>query len=111
MNREHLRTFLWLRWRLRINRFKRAGTANAIVVAILAVAAGLFAVLAFLALILIGRTALATASGPVILLVWDGIVALFVFFWLAGLIAELQRSESLSLEKFLHLPVSLSGVF
>ena len=28
-----------------------------------------------------------------------------------GLITDLQRAESLSLEKFLHLPVSLAGVF
>jgi hypothetical protein len=111
MNGEHLRAFLWLRWRLRLNQLKRAGTANAIVVAILAVGALLFALLAFVALFFVGRTALAAAAPPIILLVWDGVVTLFVFFWLAGLIADLQRSESLSLEKFLHLPVSLSGVF
>ena len=32
-------------------------------------------------------------------------------FWLIELVSELQRSEVLSLDKFLHLPVSLSGVF
>ena len=25
MNREHLRTFLWLRWRLRLNQLRRGG--------------------------------------------------------------------------------------
>ena len=43
--------------------------------------------------------------------VWDGLVLLFLFFWMIGLLADLQRSEALSLTKFLHLPVSLSGVF
>ena len=36
MNRQHLSAFLWLRWRLRVNQFKRAGTANAVILAILA---------------------------------------------------------------------------
>src|SRR5262249_32383971 len=31
--------------------------------------------------------------------------------WMVGLITELQRSEALSLEKFLHLPVSLKNAF
>ena len=43
--------------------------------------------------------------------VWDGLVVGFLFSWAIGLLAELQRSEVLSLDKFLHLPVSLTGVF
>ncbi len=46
-----------------------------------------------------------------LLLVWDGLVLAFLFFWLIGLLLELQRSEVLSLDKFLHLPVSLRGAF
>src|SRR5262249_28680740 len=48
---------------------------------------------------------------PVLLYVWDGVVVAFLCFWAAGLLTELQRSEILSLDKFLHLPVSLSGAF
>ena len=47
----------------------------------------------------------------VLLYVWDGLVVAFLFFWLIGLLTDLQRSEALSLDKFLHLPVSLAGVF
>ncbi|MGH7170437.1 MAG: hypothetical protein ACRELG_09195, partial [Gemmataceae bacterium] len=50
-------------------------------------------------------------SPAVLMYVWDGVVVAFLFSWAAGLLAELQRSESLSLEKFLHLPVSLSSAF
>jgi ABC-2 type transport system permease protein len=39
------------------------------------------------------------------------VVLAFLFVWAIGVLAELQRSESLTLDKFLHLPVSLSGVF
>jgi hypothetical protein len=45
------------------------------------------------------------------LYVWDGVVIGFLFVWAAGLLAELQRSEIFSLDKFLHLPVSLTGAF
>jgi hypothetical protein len=45
------------------------------------------------------------------LFVWVGIIALFLFFWLIGLLATLQRSEALSLEKVLFMPVSPSGAF
>ena len=45
------------------------------------------------------------------LVLWDVLVLAFLFFWLMGLATELQRSEALSLDKLLHLPVSLSGTF
>jgi hypothetical protein len=43
--------------------------------------------------------------------VWDGIVLVFLMFWMIGLLTELQRTEVLSLQKLLHLPVSLAGTF
>src|SRR5205085_9960542 len=42
---------------------------------------------------------------------WDGMVLAFLFSWTIGLLAELQRSEALSIDRFLHLPVAPSGVF
>ena len=41
----------------------------------------------------------------------DGVILAFLFFWSIGLIAELQRTEPLSLSKFMHLPVSVNGAF
>ncbi len=41
----------------------------------------------------------------------DGLILAFLFFWGIGLIAELQRTEPLSLSKFMHLPVSVNGAF
>src|SRR5262249_2677987 len=46
-----------------------------------------------------------------LLFVWDGLVLAFLFSWATGVLTELQRSEVLSLDKFLHLPVSLAGAF
>ena len=37
MNWQHLRAFVWLRWRLLANRWQRGGTVNAVLMTIVAV--------------------------------------------------------------------------
>jgi ABC-2 type transport system permease protein len=112
VNREHFRAFLWLRWRLRVNQFRKAGTLNAVlffvfVVLVLIAAVG-FAVAGFL----VGFFALPDAKPPVVrLLVWDGVIGAFLFFWMIGLMTDLQRAEGLAIDKVLHLPVSPTGAF
>lgn len=111
MNWAHLRCFLWLRWRIRVNQLRKGGVANAVLLAIVAVCLGLFAVSLFVSAFLVGVLALPHAPPSVLMYIWDGLVVVFLFSWGIGLITELQRSEILSLEKFLHLPVSPSGAF
>lgn len=111
MNWEHLKTFLWLRWRLVANRNKRAGKGSVILQGILVAILISAGVLALVAGILVGFLVLPNTSSQNILLVWDGVVVLFLFFWMTELLVELQRSELLSLDKFLHLPVSLGSAF
>src|SRR5262249_45216501 len=108
---EHLLTFLWLRWRLRGNQLKRGGIANAVIGALLAGAAVCLAGILFVVFLLVGLWALPEAPPATILYVWDGVVVAFLFFWAVGLFGDLQRAEALSLDKFLHLPVSLTGAF
>ncbi len=111
MNAPHFFAFVWLRWRLFANQLTKGGIFSQILLAVLAVGAVLGAfgllILSFLA----GFFLLPEASPLVVLLVWDGLVVSFLFNWSLGLVTELQRSEALSLDRFLHLPVSLSGVF
>jgi hypothetical protein len=111
VNREHVRAFLWLRWRLLINQMKRGGIANTVVLTLLAAGGLMIAGGLFLVLFFVGFLALGDASPPVVLYVWDGLIIAFLFAWCIGLITDLQRSEVLSLDRFLHLPVSLSGAF
>src|SRR5690348_10565233 len=108
---EQFRAFLWLRWRIRRNRLKRASTGSVVIERIFAALAVFTAAAMFTLSLAIGFFVLSKASAPVVMLVWDGAVAGFLFLWLIELVSELQRSEVLSLDKFLHLPVSLSGVF
>ncbi len=111
MNWQHFQTFLWLRWRLRLNQLKRGGVANVIILAILTVLLVFGSVFLFAGSLLVGLFALGEVPPLVLLLVWDGLIAVFLFFWCTGLLSELQRAEALSLNKFLHLPVSLTGAF
>ena len=111
MNWEHLKTFLWLRWRIGSNRNRRAGKASVIlqgIVMVIGVAAG---GLAFAGGIAFGYLALPQVTPNILMLIWDGIVVAFLFFWMTELLVELQRSELLSLDKFLHLPVSIGSAF
>jgi hypothetical protein len=111
VNRAHLETFVWVRWRLAVNQITRSGPGGAIVSSIftaLMVAGG---ALTLIAGFLVGFLALGTASPRAVMVVWDGAIVGFVFFWMVGLISEFQRSDALSLDRFLHLPVSPSGAF
>ena len=111
MNWEHLKTFLWLRWRLIANRNKRAGVTSVVLQGILTAALLGAGLVAFFGGIAAGYYALPKAPPAVFMYVWDGVVVAFLFMWMVELMVELQRSELLSLDKFLHLPVSLGGAF
>ncbi|NIO40381.1 MAG: hypothetical protein GTO41_09405, partial [Burkholderiales bacterium] len=61
--------------------------------------------------LLAGTFALSKASPPIILVVWDMLIGVFLFFWLAGIVSEIQRSETIDISRLLHLPISLRNVF
>lgn len=113
MNWDHFRAFLWLRWRLRVNQLRRGGIVNTILVAILGVGVVLLGLGLFGGSIAFGALAFAERSPPphVLMYIWDGIVAAFLFFWATALLADLQRSEPLTIGKILHLPVSPGNAF
>jgi ABC-2 type transport system permease protein len=111
VNREHLKAFFWLRWRLRVNQFKKAGTLNLVLVSIAAGFALMAAVGLFVGGFAAGLWGLPRAPSVVRLYVWDGLVLAFLFAWTIGMLADIQRSDALSIDKFLHLPVSAAGAF
>lgn len=111
MNLAHFRTFIWLRWRLLINQIRRGGTVNRVLATIGLLLVILGAIAGFAISFPIGYFIVSRASPLALMLTWDGLIFTFIMFWMIGLLSDLQRSESLSLNKFLHLPVSLTGVF
>jgi len=111
MNWSQLQTVLWLRWRLSKNQWSRAGRFNAALSAIALVFGVLIGLGGGIAGTLAGATILAAVPPQRLMLVWDAVVGAFLFFWLIGLLSELQRSETIDLRRLLHLPVSLRWIF
>jgi hypothetical protein len=111
VNGQHLKAFVWLRWKLRLNQLRKGGTFSRVLLAVVSVLVALAAVGLFLGGFFAGLYGLPKVPAGVPLLIWDGLAAAFLFWWLIGLLTELQRSDPLTLDKFLHLPVSPTGVF
>ncbi len=111
MNWHHLQAFVWLRWRLIQNGWRRAGAFSAIVMIVFTVCALVTAVPLFIASTMLGVYLIPKASPAHLMYTWDAVLLAFLFFWAVGLLVELQKSEPLSLAKFLHLPVSVTGAF
>ncbi len=111
MNWGQLSTVIWLRWRLTRNQMARGGKLN-FVISIIGLVFGVAVIIgASVGGVLAGTMLLPQASPMVMMLVWDGIVLTFLFAWVIGVLAEIQRSESIDLARLLHLPVSLQGIF
>ncbi len=107
----HLRTILWLRWRLMVNQWRKAGPIN-IVVGFFIV--GVVLVLGFCGALIgfwAGFFKLNQADPLALLATWDGLCGAFLFFWMIGILSEIQRSESIGIDRLLHLPISVKQIF
>jgi ABC-2 type transport system permease protein len=111
VNWKHLQAFVWLRWRLLKNQWRRAGAVNAVLMMIVSVGALVTAIPLFIGCFMLGLYAIPEATPAQLMYVADGLIVGFLSFWGIGLATELQRTEPLSLSKFLHLPVSVNGAF
>lgn len=107
----HLRAFVWLRWRLMANQWRRSGVMNGVLIGVLTIGVLLLAVPLFIGALFIGWNTIPEASPKQLMYVWDGLVVAFLFFWCIGVVTELQRSEPMLLSRFLHLPVSVKEAF
>jgi ABC-2 type transport system permease protein len=112
-NWSQLSTVIWLRWRLSWNQLSRtrSGRIGAVLTVIAAVIALGIALAMGVGGVVGGVLGLATASPRVMLVAWDAVAGIFLFIWMIGVLAELQRSETIDLTRLLHLPVSLRGIF
>lgn len=111
MNWQQLSAVILLRWQMSRNQWRKAGTLNAVLMSLLAMLVLLTSVLAFFGALVGGYFLLPRAQPDHLLILWDILAIGFLVCWLFGLMMELQRSELLSLDKLLHLPVSLFGAF
>src|ERR1019366_3285090 len=106
MNWEQLKTILWLRWRLTRNQWARGGGLGAVIAVLVGLGRIMLGGLCFVGSLLGALYGLGEASPKVIMGIWLGITVGFLFFWLIGLLTELQRSETIDLQRLMHLPVA-----
>jgi hypothetical protein len=111
MNREQLKTILWLRWRLMSNQWRRTGGLGAVIAVLVGAGAFMLMALCFVGGLAGGIFGLRDATPAVMMTVWFAVTAFFLFFWMIGLLTELQRSETIDLQKLMHLPVALGQMF
>src|ERR1022692_828267 len=112
MNREQLKTILWLRWRLMSNQWRRTGGLGAVIAIFIAAGSVLLGTMSFTGGLLGAIFGLGKESSPqMIMFIWLGVTVFFLFFWMIGLLTELQRSETIDLQKLMHLPVALGQMF
>lgn len=111
MKWEHLRAVSWLRWRLFRNQLRRSGKFNAVLTTIAVGAAAVLSVSLFFVALLVGLRILPQASSTHVLYFWNAAIAAFLFFWMIGVMAELQRGEAISIQKMLYYPISLGSTF
>src|SRR4030095_1677923 len=110
MNWSQFRAILWLRWRLTTNLIQRSGTVGTVFTVLLVIVALAIALGGCVCGLFLGAMLVARQPAEVILYIWDGLTLGFLFFWAIGLMTELQRSESIDLQRLMHLPVSLRQV-
>ena len=111
MNWRHLVAIIQLRWRLGYNRIARSGSLGQVLAVLLTLLLFAGALAGFVLPLLIGARLLPRAAPHQIMFLWTAAAFVFLLFWLIGVLTELQRSEPLSLDKLLHLPVSPRGAF
>ena len=111
MNWPQLKTILWLRWRLMANQSRRSGGLGAVIAIFVGVAALMLAAACFVGALLGAAFGLGNESPQVIMGIWFGVTVFFLFVWTIGLLTELQRSETIDLQKLMHLPVALGQMF
>jgi ABC-2 type transport system permease protein len=108
---EQFKAILWLRWRLLTNQLAKSGKFNFVLTLVLLWSLLILSAFALFISFGLGVLFLRYADPFVAMVIWDILIAIFVLMWFIGLMTELQRSEFLSLEKMLQLPMSLKSAF
>jgi hypothetical protein len=111
VNWDQLKTIIWLRSRLTRNQWARSKGIGAVLAALAAVGVFMMGGVSFFGALLGGIYALGDAKPFVVWVVWCCLTAGFLFFWVIGLLSELQRSETIDLQRLMHLPVVLGQIF
>lgn len=111
MNWEHTKAIVWLRSRLLANALNRKGKRGTTFAAILVSIVLIFAVGLFVLAFFIGKIYFVDLENIKLMFLWDALVVGYAGLTFIGVAVSVQQSAPLSIDKFLHLPVSPVGAF
>ena len=78
VNWQHLQAFVWLRWRLLVNQWRRGGALNAVLMMILASCASIaLAIPLFIGCLLLGTVRVSRGRAAHLMYAWDGLIVAF----------------------------------
>ena len=106
-----LKTIIWLQFRLRINAAKRHGTFAQTLNLLFMIAIVGSGVIGFFAALIAGIMLLPKVNADQLLAIWLGIMFFYGVFWTTGVATDIQRTDSTSLEKLMHLPMKPKTAF
>lgn len=111
MNWDQLGTILWLRWQLTRNQLFRGSNIGGVLLILLGVLCASMVIAICAGATFAGYVTLRAVRPEVIMMTWTVVILAFLFLWMMGLMVELQRSETIDLQRLMHLPVRLGQVF
>jgi ABC-2 type transport system permease protein len=107
----HFQTFVWLRWRIRINQLRNSSGIGKALSAILLVSFAISCVVLLVAGSVMGIVLPRLVPREYYFLFWDGLISLFCFIWMIFVATDVQRTDAITFDRILHLPVSFSQAF
>ena len=107
----HFQTFVWLRWRIRINQLRNSSGIGKALAAILLVSFAISCVALSVAGSVMGGVLPRLVPREYYFLFWDALIALFCFIWMIFVATDVQRTDAITFDRILHLPVSFPQAF
>jgi len=107
----HFQTFVWLRWRIRSNQLRHGSAIGKALAAILLISFAIVVLGLFVVGGILGAFVPRLVPVENYFLFWDGFIALFCLIWVIYVATDIQRSDAITFDRILHLPVSFSQAF
>ncbi len=107
----HFQTFVWLRWRIRVNQLRHGSALGKALAAILLTSFAIGCLALIVAACVLGVIVPRLVARENYFLLWDGIIALFSFIWVTHVATDIQRSDAVTFDRILHLPVAFPQAF
>lgn len=111
MNPKQLMALVKLRYQLTTNQIKQGGKLNIVFAYIFYGVVAIAACSSFFIAAIGGAFWFRDLTSFDVIMTWNIIAGVFLAMWILGMVGELQQTELISLDRLLHLPVSLQGGF